>query len=62
MAVKSKDAIISNGIGWLHSRKEMKDQKVLSPILTVATKKALSFYEVSLKSASLVCAVVPIHV
>lgn len=50
MTTKSKEAVINNGICWLHSKKEVKDQTVLSPILAVATKKTLSFYEVSLKS------------
>lgn len=52
--VKSKESIIKNGIVWSHSKKEMKDQNVYCPILTVATNKSLSFYEVSVKTSYLV--------
>ena len=61
MTTKSKEAVINNGICWLHSKKEVKDQTVLSPHLAVATKKRLSFYEVSLKSAGLVAFAPPLH-
>ena len=54
MNIKSKETIIPQGIAWAHSKKEMKDQNVFSPIFIVATNKTLSFYEISLKSAGLV--------
>lgn len=54
MNIKSKETIIPKGIAWAHSKKEMKDQNVFSPIFVVATNKTLSFYEISLKSAGLV--------
>ena len=52
--MKSKESIIPNGVCWLHSKREMKNKMVFSPILVVATTKSLSFYDVSLKGASLV--------
>lgn len=41
-------------MAWAHSKKEMKDQNVFSPIFVVATNKSISFYEISLKNAALV--------
>lgn len=35
---------------WIHTRGEVKKQKVYCPILVVATNKSLTFYEVSVKS------------
>ena len=54
VSVRSKESIIPNGVCWLHSKREMKNKMVFSPILVVATTKTLSFYDVSLKGASLV--------
>lgn len=56
VCVRSKESIIPNGVCWLHSKREMKSKMVFSPILVVATTKSLSFYDVSLKGASLVAA------
>ena len=39
---------------WIHTRGEVKKQKVYCPILVVATNKSLTFYEVSVKSFYLV--------
>ncbi|KAK8796640.1 hypothetical protein WA588_000768, partial [Blastocystis sp. NMH] len=54
VCVRSKESIIPNGVCWLHSKREMKSKMVFSPILVVATTKSLSFYDVSLKGASLI--------
>lgn len=62
LSVKSKETIIPSGVCWLHSKKEMKDTVVFSPILVVASTKTLSFYDVTLKGTSLVCHYSPLLV
>lgn len=54
ITTKSKESIIPNGTVWIHTRGEVKKQKVYCPILVVATNKSLTFYEVSVKSFYLV--------
>ena len=52
--LRSKESIIPDGICWLHTKKEAKNQAVFSPILVVATSKSLSFYDVTLKGVTFV--------